>query len=203
MKLIACDLHGVVFHVDYKKISSLLWHVSPKLPLLAAPLNPKFWIHLAKLIAKNAVGEEYVMRMAQWHPSLAPYINDGIDLINAQKPNQAVVDLLQQLKKNGYALIAFSNIGEHAYAHLSHQFPHIMNLFDDALYTTQGESYLRKPEKAAFQKLLDTTGLPPAQILFIDNKQKNITAAQQLCITTCHYTSPKKLQRQLLQHIVF
>lgn len=201
MKVIAFDLHDVIFRMDYKKVASILWHVSPKLPLIATPFNPRFWVNFAKLIGKNAVGEEYVMRMAQWHDRLKPYRQTGIDIINAQRPIQLVVDIMQTCKKNGHSIVAFSNIGEHAYADLSKQFPEIMNLFDDTVHTTADDDYIRKPMRGAFEKLLSAAQANPEGILFIDNKQKNINAAQQYEINTIHYQSPQQLRLQLKRYI--
>ena len=200
MKVIAFDLHDVLFGMDYKKVASIAWQASPKLPLIAAPLHPRFWANFIKLIRKDAVGEEYVVRMAQWHPALKPYIATGISIINAQKPNKPVVDITKLLKKNGYKLIVFSNIGELAYKDLWTQFPDIMNLFDDAVFTQEKDDYVRKPMAGAFEKLLSKAGAPPQEILFIDNKQKNIHAAQQQGINAIHYKTPGNLLEQIKQY---
>ncbi len=202
MKVIAFDLHDVLFRMDYKKVASIIWQASPKLPLITTPLNPRFWVNFAKLVHKNAVGEEYVMRMAQWHKTLMPYTQTGIAIINAQKPIQPVVAILRECKSNGHKLITFSNIGQHAYENLCMQFPDIMNLFDTAVHTTADDDYIRKPMAGAFGKLITAAQADPRDILFIDNKKKNIQAAQKYEIKGIHYRSPQQLRESLKEFLL-
>jgi 2-haloacid dehalogenase len=201
MKIIAFDLHEVLFYMDYKKVLSIIWHTSPKLPLLRMPFYPQFWINFFKLVRKEAVGEEFVMRMAQWHEPLKPYINTGLSIINAQKPDLHMVEIIKKCRNKGYGIIAFSNIGEHAYADLCTKFPTIMGLFDHAITTTKQDDYIRKPMNNAFEKLFRITQENPEEILFIDNTYQNIKAAQKLGIPSIHYQSPKQLYNQMSYYI--
>ncbi len=199
IKLIIFDLHNVLFRMDYRKVVHIIWHTSPKLPLITVPCNPRFWWNFFSLIKKNAVGEEYVVRMAQWHKRLQPFVATGIEIINAQKPQTIVVELIKELKNDGYTIFGLSNIGEQACKHLCSNVPDIMELFDQLIPTTIDDDYIRKPDKRAFAKALALSKHAPSETLFIDDNKRNIAAASKLSMQTIHFISPHQLKKNLAQ----
>jgi HAD superfamily hydrolase (TIGR01509 family) len=58
----------------------------------------------------------------------------------------------------------------------------------------------RKPEPGIYQALIQQTGLPPSQCLFVDDKLPFVTAAQDQGLMAWQFTSPNKLIRDLQRH---
>ena len=55
----------------------------------------------------------------------------------------------------------------------------------------------RKPEAGIFQALIREAGVPPAQILFIDDKEDFVAAARTHGLTAWHFAAPREFQEQL------
>ncbi|WP_295125945.1 HAD family phosphatase [uncultured Chitinophaga sp.] len=67
-----------------------------------------------------------------------------------------------------------------------------LDLFFNKSYYSHKIGY-RKPEKEAYQIILDENKLDPAATLFIDDTLPNITAAQELGIKTIHLQAPRTI----------
>ena len=59
------------------------------------------------------------------------------------------------------------------------------------------EIQLRKPDPACFQFAIDQLKVPPGQIVFIDNSQRNITVAEVMGFKTILFTPGTNLRREL------
>ena len=55
----------------------------------------------------------------------------------------------------------------------------------------------RKPEPEIFQALIRKAGLPPAQILFIDDKEDFVAAARTHGLAAWHFVSPRDFKEKL------
>jgi len=100
------------------------------------------------------------------------------------------IDLLKELKKT-FRIFLFSNTNE---IHLS-AFKEIIkaqhnneNLLEDTFHQTYYSHLVgeRKPDVAAFRKVLDQHNLVPEKTLFIDDSAQHIEGAQKLNIQTIH-----------------
>lgn len=67
-----------------------------------------------------------------------------------------------------------------------------LDIFFNKSYYSHRIGY-RKPEKEAYQLILDENNLDPAATLFIDDTLPNITAAQALGIQTIHLQAPQTI----------
>ena len=63
---------------------------------------------------------------------------------------------------------------------------------------TSHEMGLRKPAASAYQQVLQRIGLQPPQVLFFDDRQDNIAAADQLGILTLLVSHPDEMRRSIL-----
>lgn len=59
--------------------------------------------------------------------------------------------------------------------------------------------HLRKPEPAFYQLALDVLQVPPAEVLFIDDREKNVEAAAALGIHGIRYTGSAALRATLVE----
>ncbi len=198
-KNIVFDLHGVVFRYDFKKIAQIFLKTPGKHNFILMLFYPRFWTLLFSFIKKGAVPEECIIKMATALPRLKPYIPTGIAIANAQKPYEETVEIIHALKVHGYSIYLFSNIGEQTLHQLKKIYPDILDLFDDGLSTQSTDNYLKKPNRAAFEKYSLTLGQPFHDIVFIDNKRKNIQSAKKLGIDGIFFSNPAQLYRDLIQ----
>ena len=90
------------------------------------------------------------------------------------EPVAGTVDILQRLKKAGYALYGLSNWSAETFPFMrgKHDF---FDLFDDMVIS--GEVGHVKPDPEIFQILLDKIGRPASECLFIDDALSNIHQA--------------------------
>lgn len=98
----------------------------------------------------------------------------------------AKLDLLLNLRKD-YVVYLLSNTNEiHWQWSCQHAFPYKTFRVEDYfehIYLSY-EMNMAKPDAEIFQKLLDDTGIIPAETLFIDDSAANCRAAEALGITT-------------------
>jgi len=195
--IIAVDLHGVLFTHNYKKMLKTFWHSKKKLKLFFATLSPALWLDFFKLLKKNAVAEEYIVRLADTHKRLRPFVPLGIEIANTQKPSQPVIDMLKKLKKNGCTLQLFSNIGDTIFADLLGKHPDIFTLFENFTIAAQENNYRRKPHVQAFEDFLKTHNQENKTVILIDDKRKNIRGAQQNGLIGIFFESAQQVENEL------
>ncbi len=77
--------------------------------------------------------------------------------------------------------------------------PEIMGLF--SVVVISALVGLRKPDERIFRLVSRKIGLPPDRILFVDDKVRNLRAAEAVGMATCHHTSTQEtaacLERKL------
>lgn len=106
------------------------------------------------------------------------------------------LQLLQQLRQH-YSLFLLSNtnaIHLEAFNKLlqeSRGIPSLSSFFDRAYYSH--EMGQRKPDKAAYQMVLDENGLNAAETVFIDDLLPNVEGARAVGLQTVHLESPKTI----------
>lgn len=115
------------------------------------------------------------------------------DLFMGEQINQEVVAIAEQLHQR-YPLALLSNAMDDLEGLLEYTF-RLRHLFRVVINSaTVG---VAKPEPAAYWLALDGLGLQPAEALFIDDKPRNIVAAEQLGIPSLLFTSAPALAADL------
>lgn len=198
--IIAFDLHKVLVTHDYYRMFQLWWRSSQRLMLALHLAHPKVLWRVFRLRQSGAVAEKVLMSLIAEFPHFQHFRKLGIEILNAQKPIPESFFYLQELKKQRYSLHIFSNIGEHLYQHLRPQYPELFNLFDVVHTTRQYNNYLAKPHKQAFLDYLSQHNPANKQVIFVDDKSKNIAAAQQCGIIGIKLKSPANL-RQVISRL--
>ncbi len=107
---------------------------------------------------------------------------------------RGTVDILRELQQAGYPLYALSNWS-------AETFPIARRKFDffDAFreIVLSGAVGMIKPERGIFEFLLQKTGRPAHECLFIDDAQANIEQARAMGFQTIHFQSPEQLKMEL------
>ncbi len=101
------------------------------------------------------------------------------------RPKEDVFALVKKLHENGIKQVILSNISQDSYAKLFAQYPMHFKYFDPSgsLADAQG-IFTRKPHGKYFEKFLaKNTDISPSNIIFFDDKSKNIEGARKKCIS--------------------
>ncbi len=73
----------------------------------------------------------------------------------------------------------------------------IHHLFD--VVVNSARAGVAKPDPRAYRLVLDGLGVAPGEALFVDDKPRNIRAAEALGIPSIHFTSAPALERELAE----
>jgi putative hydrolase of the HAD superfamily len=104
------------------------------------------------------------------------------------------VDLLYRLKAKGHPLYCLSNMHFASIEHLEHVY-NFWEVFSGAVISCRLQ--VCKPEPAIYSHLLKTYGLKPTDTLFIDDVEKNLTAAAALGIRILKFENARQCEREL------
>lgn len=195
--IIAFDIHGVLFTSDYKKIFLLLLHNLGAFKLVIYCAHPRFIRDVLRLLKKGAVPEEYINTLTKSYPGLNPYKGLALEIANAQKPNLPLFTIIKTLQHQGHTLHIFSNIGGTIFSHLAEQYPELLHYFDKICVPTEQNNYVAKPSLDAFKHYLANYNPDNKTIVFIDNRQANITISQRCGMHGIHFKSTADLEEQL------
>jgi HAD superfamily hydrolase (TIGR01509 family) len=97
--------------------------------------------------------------------------------------DERLIELIKRLKADYRIGLLSNSNGPHLRAILDHN--GLTPLFDDIIIS--GEIGLAKPDAAIFRYTLDQTESKPAETIFIDDNQANITAAAAMGIASLLY----------------
>ncbi len=198
---IAFDLNGVVLRFSPLRALRIALSTKHKLKLLQAACRPSLIWDILKLAYRGNVVEQSIMQIKERHPDLIDLIPLALQMANAQLPIPETVQLIQDLKIAGYRVLALSNLGEQSAQILAQKYPQLFNLFDGVLVTSAQDNYLMKPHPAAFKKFLSKFQLDPKRLIFIDDKLKNISAANRYGIIGIRFINPCQCRQDLLKHV--
>ena len=195
------DLHDVIVKSNYRAIAHQLLKKTYRLDivsrLLLLSVRPRFIYKIYQLLKSSRVPEQCIIELSYLYPSLRPLVDIIILLENQQYPIKPTLEIIQELKKNGYTLYLFSNIGEKTFDHFKNNYSSIVKLFDGFVVAEQQDNWIQKPHPKAFKKLIATFDLNPQDCIFIDNSKKNILTARNQGFNTILYQSPEKLELDL------
>lgn len=105
------------------------------------------------------------------------------------------ITLLRRLRAKGTPVFALTNFGDDAFAYAQTQYE-FLNEFD-RLYVS-GRMQVTKPAPEIYAMVEEDCGLPPASLLFTDDRAENIAAAAMRGWQTHHFTGPKAWARRLI-----
>jgi HAD superfamily hydrolase (TIGR01509 family) len=117
------------------------------------------------------------------------------ELFTGEQLNAEVVAIAERLGRR-YPLALLSNATDDLERLLAEQFG-IHHLFQ--VVVNSATAGVAKPDPQAYWLVLDGLGLEPAEALFIDDKPRNIAAAEALNIPSIRFTTAAALEAELLR----
>ncbi|MEP2735583.1 MAG: HAD family phosphatase [Erythrobacter sp.] len=109
-------------------------------------------------------------------------------------PVAGTVSLIEKLTQRKVPLFGITNFGSEFWAQFRPTMP-IFDHFSDILVS--GDEKLAKPDPAIFALAAKRFGYEPPAMLFIDDNEANILAAQRLGWQTHHFAHAKALEKTL------
>jgi len=106
----------------------------------------------------------------------------------------ATVELMYRLKAQGHTLFCLSNMPIAFIDHLENSYS-FWDVFSGVVISSR--LHLCKPEPAIYTYLLETHALDPADTVFIDDTEVNLSAAAQFGIRTVKFENPAQCESQL------
>ena len=128
---------------------------------------------------------------------MEPMLEVIIAMVNEQRVILSTVEFIKKLKKEGYEVYLFSNIGEKTFEKLKKKLPELFHYFDGIVVAEQQDDWIQKPYPAAFAKFLARFGLKAHECIFIDNNHKNIKTALNEGFYPILYQAPDQLTYEL------
>lgn len=197
------DLHGVIFKLSPIQVIKEFIKAPNKIELISTIFYPKLFLKALYAFYKGEVAEEVVLNLAKKHPELKNVSIVLLNALNAQEPIVQTLDIIKDLKSKNYKLFIFSNIGERSINILKNKFPDVFACFDGVSSTNSQDGYIKKPDIRAFNKHLNQFQHEKSNVIFIDDKMKNVLVAQSLGIPSILFTSPYELRKTLNKQKIF
>ena len=122
---------------------------------------------------------EFRAEIRMWHDRWIELARPAID---------RSVAILRALRGNGVPVFALSNFGIESFAYAETQYPFLGEF--DRRYIS-GHMRVVKPDQTIYQMLEDDCGLAPETLLFADDREENIAAAQARGWQTHLFDGPK------------
>lgn len=196
IKHIIFDLGGVILNIDYKRTEQAF-----------TALGVKDFSSLYSQFNANPLFEDLETGRVEndaFVTAMLPYLPEGTTPAAITGAWNAMLldfplarlQLLQQLRQH-YSLYLLSNTNAihlaafNAILEKSRGIPSLDEFFDKSYYSHQ--IGYRKPEKEAYQVILDENNLQPAETLFIDDTLPNVEAARELGIQAIHLQAPRTI----------
>lgn len=193
IKKIAVDLGGVLFSEGKTVLAGELDKLGYDSDLVTKLLTSPKSLDLRRGILSD--GDFWV-----WFQKQAPDYDATLiknKWYQSYKINHDVEKILKLLRKD-YPLIAFSGNIESRVEYLDEKY-HFRKLFNQEIYSHQHG--FSKPEKAFVEVLLKEAGVPPNQLLYIDDSVEHASAAIPLGVNTIVFSQQiPQLKADLKKH---
>ena len=191
---VLCDLGGVVIRIDPARIRSR-WAARSLLP--ASEVHAAYPDAAYEAFERDelSVGEYlgHVRERLQLQGDDDELAADFNDLYLGA--DAAVVDLLWRLRRRGVRLVALTNTNRLHHRAWSRRFGAELEVFE-AIHCSH-DLCARKPERAAFERVLDAEGLTPSATVFVDDLPAHVEAATALGLQGIVFTGAADLARDL------
>lgn len=131
------------------------------------------WNDLADAgIPISEVTDQKVAKFPEWEAPIRAYFGNWLKMVGPEIPGS--YEVVRDLKDAGYHVYALSNWSAETFPLVRDVYP-VFSLFEKRFIS--GERKMIKPDPRFFQLAIDEIGLPPDQLVFTDDKQKNVDGA--------------------------
>ena len=193
MKNIIFDFGGIILTVKMKEIVKKFTDSTEEQEfLLDNVVNSPEWIEYGLIDTGYITKEDFINlvndRTNNIHKDLVEdFINNYINHVYV---DDKIIELIKDLKEQGYKLYLLSNTQKYSYEKFIKD---IEYLFDGI--TLSFKEHLLKPYNAIYERLIDKYNLVPEESLFIDDREDNISTANKYGI------KGRKVERNSIEDI--
>jgi 2-haloacid dehalogenase len=140
--------------------------------------------------------DEAVARLSDRHPDRASLIEAFRDRWEETvgEPIAPVVEVLRELIDAGVRTFALSNWSRRTFDIARPRFA-FLDWFEGLVIS--GDEGVTKPDERIYRTLLARYGLEPERTVFVDDRRRNVEAAERLGITGVELTDPRTLRATL------
>lgn len=194
--MVVFDLHGVLFNHEYFTMFMTFIRSPLKWKLMHALINPYLIWDLIKLMYRRPVPESFFMYLAHNYKDIKNALPLLIEIANKQRPNPKTIQIVKNLKQQGYELAVLSNIGQLIFNDLEPNHHDLFHMFNHIIVATPETHYTSKPNPKIYERLLNETDNTKNMIL-VDDKEKNICGGLPFGIIGITFKNAKQLQERL------
>ena len=163
-----------------------------------ASFHKAYWKHRDDYDRGTLKSQGYWLEVASdLHKQLGPEALRELiaaDITLWTQPNQVMIDWAANLQRAGIKIGILSNMPDAMEAGIRDTFAWVED-FDHRTWSHR--LLLAKPEAAIYRHAAEGLGLPPAEILFIDDRQENIEAAVAVGMQAIQYTNHDVFVREM------
>lgn len=197
------DLHEVVFRKNWKKLAHMLIDTKESRALLQNLPKQLFSLCHSVIQAKRqekkkTISIADILYVAQQEKNRA-LIDFVFTLSCSYTPIPQTISLITLLKTKGFVHHIGSNIAQPVFDQFKQQYPDVFSLFDYAhvVQVTSRDTVIQKPDPDFFTQYLTIHTLQPQEVLFIDDKKRNIKTANLVGLQTIHFKKASQLEKEL------
>lgn len=110
------------------------------------------------------------------------------------KLDREMIDLISELKQKGIVCVLCTDNEKYRVEYLKRN--HGIDRIFDIIVASCETGYM-KPERGIFDEILETTGLPADQIIFCDEKEKNVKVAEEFGFIPLLYKGLEDFRKKL------
>ena len=136
--------------------------------------------------------EQLIKLFPEYHNEIAAYYNRWSEMLNGSIAEN--VDILKKLDEANFPLYALTNWSYETFPIAKERYEWL-KLFKGIVVS--GEEKVRKPDPLIYNICCERYNLNPATTLFIDDSLRNIQAAKEFGLITCHYRNSHQLNEDL------
>lgn len=157
-----------------------------------AIFNSEEWVMLDRgTISEKEAIKNIVNRNIDYGDEITLAFKDWYDLLT---PIEETVEVLNDLKENGYDTYYLSNFHKLAFAEVTKK-NKFFELFNGGVVSYAEK--LIKPEEDIYKLILDRYKLNPSETIFVDDMDLNIEGANKVGIKTILFKGAKNLKEEL------
>jgi 2-haloacid dehalogenase len=192
------DLGNVFFDWNPRRV---LKEIIPDEELLNKFLSEVAFPHLdmrcdAGIKIDTAV-KEAVEKFPEFENEINLYYPNHRNMVNGSY--QDTIDVFQKIKSYGFPCYVLSNWSDETYEGMEDEYPFLKE-FDDKIIS--GREFLVKPDPQIYKLAMSRFDLVPEETLFIDDREDNIQAAENLGFQTIHLTDPSTIKSDIKKFLV-
>lgn len=196
--ILVFDWHKVIQEQNFARIASKLF--SPKKKYIWQAARPQLWFMIRHLVKEKVVAEKIIERIESTFPSMIGLKKLFIQAVNEEPIIEDTVKIIEKLKSAGFKIYMLSNIAAETLENLWFIHSDVLKNFD-GIYTPSNENnYMQKPNPEFYKKFKDylkKCGEADKNILFIDDREKNIKAAVEQGFYGIVFSSSEQLISQM------